>query len=69
MYPVEDDRDLWWALRLEDAVNHHRDLAADRDLDGLQAYSLDVVWRVPQKMEKEKCSFCLARNEHNNRCT
>ncbi len=35
MYPVEDDRDQWWARRLEDTVNHHRDLA-ERDLDGLQ---------------------------------
>jgi hypothetical protein len=68
MYPVEDDRDRWWARRLEDTVNHHRDLA-DRDLDGLQAYSLDVVRRVQQKMEKEKCCFCLGRNEHENRCT
>ncbi len=41
MYPVEDDRDQWWARRSEDTVNHHRDLA-ERDLDGLQAYSLDV---------------------------
>ena len=42
MYPVEDDRDRWWARRLEDTVNHHRDLA-ESDLDSLQAYSLDVV--------------------------
>ncbi len=35
MYPVEDDRDQWWARRLADTVNHHRDLA-ERDLDGLQ---------------------------------
>ncbi len=51
MYPVEDDRDRWWARRLEDTVNHHRDLA-ERDLDCLQAYSLDVVLRVQQKMER-----------------
>ncbi len=68
MYPVEDDRDRWWARRLEDTVNNHQDLA-ERDLDGLEAYSLDGVRRVQQKMEKEKCCFCLARNEHNNRCT
>jgi hypothetical protein len=36
---------------------------AERDLDGLQAFSLDVVRRVQQKMEKEKCCFCLARKE------
>jgi hypothetical protein len=41
MYPVEDDRDRWWARRLEDAVNHHRNLA-ERDLDDFQAYSFDV---------------------------
>jgi hypothetical protein len=63
LYPVEDDRDRWWARKLEGAVNHHRDLA-ERDLDGLQAFSLDVVRRVQQKMEKEKCCFCLARKEH-----
>jgi hypothetical protein len=54
LYPVEDDRDRWWARKLEGAVNHHRDLA-ERDLDGLQSFSLDVVRRVQQKMEKEKC--------------
>ncbi len=55
MYPVEDDRDRWWAWRLEDTVNHHdRDLA-ECNLDGLQAYSLDVVGRVQQNMKKEKC--------------
>jgi hypothetical protein len=32
-------------------------------------YFSDLVWKVQQKMEKEKCCFCLARNEHNNRCT
>jgi hypothetical protein len=63
LYPVEDDRDRWWARKLEGAVNHHRDLA-ERDLDGLQAFSLDIVRRVQQKMEKEKCCFCLARKEH-----
>ncbi len=68
MYPVEDDRDRWWARRLGDTVNHHCDLA-ERDLDCLQAYSLDVVWKVQQKMEKEKCCFCLANIEHNNCCT
>jgi hypothetical protein len=37
---------------------------AERDLDGLQAFFLDVVRKVQQKMEKEKCCFCLARKEH-----
>ena len=45
------------------AVNHHRDLA-ERDLDGLQAFSLDLVRRVKQSMAKEKfCCFCVARKE------
>jgi len=65
LYPVEDDRDRWWARKMECAINHHRDLG-ERDLDGLQAYSLEIVKRVQQKMAKEKCCFCLARNEHNN---
>ena len=55
LYPVKDDRDLWWARKFESAVNHHRDLA-ERDLDGLQAFSLDPVRRVKQTMAKEKCS-------------
>ncbi len=63
LYPVEDNRDWWWARQLEGAVNQHRDLA-ERDLDGLQAFSLGFVRRVQQKMEKEKCCFCLARKEH-----
>ena len=33
LYPVEDDRDQWWARKLEGTVNHHRDVA-ERDLDG-----------------------------------
>jgi hypothetical protein len=65
LYPVEDDRDRWWARKMECAINHHRDLA-ERDLDGLQAYSLEIVRRVQQKMAKEKCSFCLARNQFAN---
>jgi len=65
LYPVEDGRDRWWARKMECAINHHRDLG-ERDLDGLQAYSLEIVKRVQQKMAKEKCCFCLARNEHNN---
>jgi hypothetical protein len=65
LYPVEDDRDRWWARKMECAINHHRDLA-ERDMDGLQAYSLEIVRRVQQKMAKEKCCFCLARNEFNN---
>ena len=40
------------------AVNHHRDLA-ERDLDGLQAFSLDLVRRVEQTMAKEKCFVCF----------
>ena len=64
LYPVEDDRDRWWARKLDSAVDHHRDLA-ERDLDGLQAFSLDLVRRVKQAMAKEKfCCFCLARKEH-----
>ena len=63
LYPVEDDRDQWWARKLEGTVNHHRDLA-ERDLDGWQAFSLDIVRRVQQKMEKEKYCYCLARKEH-----
>ena len=69
LYPVEDDRDRWWARKMECAINHHRDLA-ERDLDGLQTYALDIVRRVQQKMAKEmakdKCCFCRARNEYNN---
>ena len=65
LYPVEDDRDRWWARKMECAINHHRDLA-ERDLDGLQAYSLEIVRRVQQKMAKEKCCFCLGRNQFNN---
>jgi hypothetical protein len=64
-YPVEDDRDRWWARKMECAINHHRDLG-ERDLDGLQAYSLEIVRRVKQKMAKEKCCFCRASNEFNN---
>ncbi len=64
LYPVEDDRDRWWARNLC-AINHHRDLV-ERDMDGLQAYSLELVRRVQQKMEKEKCYFCRGRNEFLN---
>ncbi len=72
LYPVEDDRDLWWARKMGCAINRHRDLAEreERDLDGLQTYALDIVRRVQQKMAKEmakdKCCFCRARNEYNN---
>ena len=45
LYPVEDDRDRWWARKMECAINRHRDLA-ERDLDGLQTYALDIVKRV-----------------------
>ena len=65
LYPVEDDRDRWWASKMECVIKHHRDLA-ERDMDGLQAYSLEIVRRVQQKMAKEKCFFCLGRNEFNN---
>ena len=65
LYPVEDDRDRWWARKMECAINHHRDLG-ERDLDGLQAYSLEIVRRVQQKMAKEKCCFCRAVNEFHN---
>ncbi len=65
LYPVEVDRDRWWARKIECAINHHRDLG-EGDLDGLQAYSLEIVRRVQQKMAKEKCCFCLARNEFPN---
>jgi hypothetical protein len=65
LYPVEDDRDRWWASKMECVINHHRDLA-ERDMDGLQAYSLEIVRRVQQKMAKEKCCFCLGRNQFNN---
>jgi hypothetical protein len=66
-YPVDDDRDRWWARKMEWAIDHHRDLA-ERDLDDLQAKSSDVVRKVQQKMEMEKCCFCRARNEHENNC-
>jgi hypothetical protein len=62
LHPVEDDRDRWWASKMECVIKHHRDLA-ERDMDGLQAYSLEIVRRVQQKMAKEKC---LGRNEFNN---
>ena len=65
LYPVEDDRDRWWARKMECAIKQHRDLA-ERDLDGLQAYSLEIVRRVQQKMAKEKCCFCLAMNQYRN---
>ena len=65
LYPVEDDRDRCWARKMECAINHHRNLG-ECDLDGLQAYSLEIVRRVQQKMAKEKCYFCLARNEFAN---
>ena len=65
LYPVEDGRDRWWARKMECAINHHRDLG-ERDLDGLQAYSLEIVRRVQQKMAKEKCHFCHARNVYAN---
>ena len=65
LYPVEDGRDRWWARKMECAINHHRDLG-ERDLDGLQAYSLEIVRRVQQKMAKEKCHFCHARNVFDN---
>ncbi len=61
LYPVEDDRDLWWASKMECVINHHRDLA-ERDMDCLQK----IVRWVQQKMTKEKCGFCLARNEFSN---
>ncbi len=55
--------------QFECAINRHRDLA-ERDLDCLQSYALDIVKRVQQKMAKEmakdKCCFCRARNEYNN---
>ena len=54
MYPVQDDRDRWWACKMECAINHHRDLA-ERDMDSLSTYSLELVRRVQQKMAKEKC--------------
>jgi hypothetical protein len=50
---------------MECVIKHHRDLA-ERDMDGLQAYSLEIVRRVQQKMAKEKCSFCLGWNMFNN---
>jgi hypothetical protein len=68
MYPVKDDRDRWWAGKLEWAIDHLRDLA-ERDLDDQLANILDIVRRMQQKMEKEKCCFCIARNENNNRRT
>ena len=63
LYPVEDDRDLWWERKSESAVNHHGDLA-ERNLDCLQAFSLNLVRRAEQKLAKEKCCFCLAGKEH-----
>jgi hypothetical protein len=65
LYPVEDDRDRRCVRKMECAINHHRYLA-ERDLDSLQAYCSDVVRRVQQKMAKQKCCFCLARNEYHN---
>jgi hypothetical protein len=52
-------------VQIHGVINHHRDLA-ERDMDGLPAYSLEIVRRVQQKMAKEKCYFCLARNEFPN---
>ena len=63
--PVEDDRDRWWASKMECVIKHHRDLA-ERDMDGLHAFSLEIVRRVQQKMAKEKCYFCHARNVYDN---
>ena len=56
LHPVEDDRVRWWARKLDSAVDHHRYLA-EPDLDGLQAFSLDLVRRVKQSMAKE--NFCV----------
>ncbi len=50
---------------MECVIKHHRDLA-ERDMGGLQAYSLEIVRRVQKKMAKEKCSFCFGWNEFNN---
>jgi hypothetical protein len=67
-YPVENDRDWWWAGKMEWAFDHHRDLA-ERDLDDQLADSLDIMKKVQQNMEMENCCFCCARNEHNKvRC-
>ena len=66
-FRVEDDRDRWWAQKMEWAIDQHRDLA-EHDLDRLQAFSNDLVRRVQLQMRKkngkEKCCFCLARQEH-----
>jgi hypothetical protein len=66
-FRVEDDRDRWWAQQMEWAIDQHRDLA-EHDMDSLQAFSTDLVRRVQllmrKKNAKEKCCFCLARQEH-----
>ena len=66
-FRVEDDRDRWWAQKMEWAIDQHRD-QAEHDLDRLQAFSNDLVLRVQLQMRKkngkEKCCFCLARQEH-----
>jgi hypothetical protein len=66
-FRVEDDRDRWWAQKMEWAIDQHRD-QAEHDLDRLQAFSNDLVRRVQLQMRKkngkEKCCFCLARQEH-----
>ncbi len=61
---VPCDRDLW-AGKMEWEVNHNCYLA-EHDLDSLQVFSSDVVLRVQQKMEKEKCCFCLAKEQYDN---
>ena len=66
-FRVEDDRDRWWAQKMEWAINQHRNLA-EHDLDRLQAFTNDLVRRAQLQMRKkngkEKCCFCLARQEH-----
>ncbi len=69
-FRVEDDRDRWWVQKMEWTIDQHRYLA-EHDLDSLQAFSHDLVLRVQLQMRKkngkdskEKCCFCLARQEH-----
>jgi hypothetical protein len=60
MYPVEDDRDRWWAGRLEWAINHHRDLG-ERDMDDQLADNLDTVISVQQKDGKGEILFLYGK--------
>ncbi len=62
MYPVEDDRDQWWARRLEDTVNHHRDLAVYKPTLWMLCGGCSRRWkrRSVVSVLREKCIIIAA---------